>query len=130
MMISTQQAQADFRLCNKTQSRISVAIGYKSGENWRSEGWWNFNPREGQACKVLLEGPLSTRFLYVYAIDITHGGEWSGPAILCTHQKEFTIEGIENCIPRRYERTGFFEVDTKNQKSWTIELTDPEREGN
>ncbi|MEM8839552.1 MAG: DUF1036 domain-containing protein, partial [Pseudomonadota bacterium] len=123
-------ASADFRLCNKTLSRISVAIGYKSDNGWRSEGWWNFNPRnDPDPCKILIPGPLRARFFYVYAIDVTHGGEWGGPAILCTRQKEFTIDGIKDCILRGYEQTGFFEVDTRNQESWTIELTDPEREG-
>lgn len=127
---STYEAHADLRLCNQTNSKISVAIGYKGEEDWRTEGWWNFTPREESgACKVLLAGPLRSRFYYVYAIDITNGGEWGGEARLCTQQKEFTIDGIKECIPRGYEQTGFFEVDTGKQESWTIQLTDPEKDG-
>ena len=37
---------------------------------------------------------------------------------------EFTIRGIEDCLARGYERAGYFEVDTGEQKSWTIQLTD------
>lgn len=123
-------AYADLRLCNKTSSKISVAIGYKENDIWKTEGWWNFSPTDDDnACKVLLPGPLGARFYYVYAMDITKGGEWGGTALLCTQQKEFTISGIENCIPRGFEQTGFFEVDTGKQESWTIQLTDPEREG-
>ena len=76
-----------------------------------------------------MPGPLTSRFYYVYATDITKGGEWGGKALLCTQQKEFTIDGIENCIPRGFEQTGFFEVDTSKQESWTIQLTDPEQDG-
>ena len=125
LLSSVNSAKADLRLCNETEARVSVAIGYKTDEGWRSEGWWNFSPREDQnACKVLLRGPLRARYFYVYALDITNGGEWSGEARLCTRQKEFTIDGIKDCIPRGFEQTGFFEVDTKNQPSWTVTLTD------
>lgn len=130
MVFSTYEAHADLRLCNQTNSKISVAIGYKGEEGWRTEGWWNFTPSEESGeCKVLLAGPLRSRFYYVYAIDITNGGEWGGEARLCTQQKEFTIDGIKECIPRGYEQTGFFEVDTGKQESWTIQLTDPEKDG-
>lgn len=128
--IASTGAHADLRLCNKTNSKISVSIGYKGEEGWRTEGWWNFSPTEDDnACKVLLTGPLRSRFYYVYAIDISNGGEWGGEALLCTKQKEFTIDGIKNCIPRGYEQTGFFEVDTGKQESWTIQLTDPKKDG-
>ena len=38
--------------------------------------------------------------------------------------KEFTIKGIEDCLARGYDRTGFFEVDTSEQRSWTVQLTE------
>ncbi len=129
-IFSTSQSYADLRLCNQTESRISVAIGYKGEEGWRSEGWWNFDPdNDDDACKILLLGPLKSRFYYIYAIDITSGGEWGGEARLCTRQKEFIINGNNECIVRGYEQTGFFEVDTGKQKSWTIRLTDPDKNG-
>ena len=34
---------------------------------------------------------------------------------MCTRDKEFTIRGIEDCLARGYDRTGFFEVDTTEQ---------------
>ena len=43
---------------------------------------------------------------------------------MCTRNKEFTIRGIEDCLSRGYDRSGFFEVDTGEQKGWTIQLTD------
>ena len=43
---------------------------------------------------------------------------------MCTRDKEFTIRGIEDCLARGYDRTGFFEVDTGEQRSWTVQLTD------
>ena len=43
---------------------------------------------------------------------------------MCSRDKEFTIRGTENCLARGYDRTGFFEVDTGEQRSWTVQLTD------
>jgi hypothetical protein len=43
---------------------------------------------------------------------------------MCTRDKEFTVRGTEDCLARGYDRTGFFEVDTSEQQSWTVQLTD------
>ena len=114
-------AAADFRLCNNTGSRVGVAIGYKDADGWTTEGWWNLPSR---TCETILKGNLVARYYYVYAIDYDHGGEWMGQAFLCTRDREFTIRGISDCLARGYDRTGFFEVDTGDQSSWTVQLTE------
>jgi uncharacterized membrane protein len=114
------------RLCNKTTSRIGVAIGYKDGNSWTTEGWWNVT---AGACETLVPGQLVSRFYYVYAVDYDRGGIWGGKAAMCTRDKMFTIRGIEDCVARGYERAGFFEVDTGEQKSWTVELTEAGQQG-
>ena len=117
-------ARADFRLCNQTADRVSVALAYTDGKLWVSEGWWNLKPSD---CDTLLEGPLAAEFYYVYAMD-ERGGEWKGKAYMCTNDREFKIEGREDCFARGYERTGFFEVDTgKDAKNWTVQLTEQAR---
>jgi len=119
-------ARADLRLCNKTDSTVSVAIGYKSKDGWRSEGWWNI---DGAKCGTLIKGDLGSRYYYLYAVDAQHGGEWGGKAYLCTRRKMFTINGVENCTARGYERTGYFEIDTAEQRSWTVHLYQPTQKG-
>lgn len=119
--IAAAPAAADFRLCNNTGSRVGIAIGYKDTEGWTTEGWWNLSAR---SCETLVKGALVARFYYVYAVDYDRGGEWSGKAFMCTRDKEFTIKGIEDCLARGYDRTGFFEVDTTEQRSWTVQLTE------
>jgi uncharacterized membrane protein len=114
-------AAADFRLCNNTGSRVGVALGYKDGDGWTTEGWWNIGSR---TCETLLKGTLVARFYYVFALDYDRGGEWSGQAFMCTRDKEFTIRGTDDCLARGFDRTGFFEVDTGEQRSWTVQLTD------
>ena len=114
-------AAADFRLCNNTSSRVGVAVGYKDADGWTTEGWWNLPAR---TCETVLKGNLVARFYYVYAIDYDRGGEWMGQAYMCTRDKEFTIRGIGDCLARGYDRTGFFEVDTGEQRTWTVQLTE------
>src|SRR5271163_1900140 len=114
-------AAADFRLCNNTSSRVGIALGYKDAEGWTTEGWWNVSSR---ACETLLRGTLVARFYYIYALDYDRGGEWSGQAFMCSRDKEFTIKGTDNCLARGFDRTGFFEVDTGEQRAWTVQLTE------
>ncbi len=130
LTVSSSEAKADLRLCNKTEGKVGVAIGYHLETEWLTEGWWNLPPN---TCETLIGGQLTSRYYYIYAFDYGgvdgRVGEWGGPAYMCTRQKEFTIKGIEDCVARGYERTGFFEVDTGEQASWTIQLTEPMQEG-
>jgi len=96
-------------------------VGYKDSDGWTTEGWWNLPAR---SCETVLKGNLVARYYYVYAIDYDRGGEWMGQAYMCTRDKEFTIRGIGDCLARGYDRTGFFEVDTGEQRAWTVQLTE------
>jgi uncharacterized membrane protein len=126
--VSGQQADpgSGLRLCNKTGSRIGIAIGYKENRDRITEGWWNV---AGGSCETLMAGPLVGRFYYIYAVDYDQGGVWGGKATMCTRDKMFTIRGIEDCVARGFEKSGFFEVDTGEQKSWTVQLTEPGETG-
>ncbi|HLG79752.1 MAG TPA: DUF1036 domain-containing protein [Bradyrhizobium sp.] len=121
MFLWNGSARADFRLCNNTSSRVGIALGYKDAEGWTTEGWWNISSR---SCETLLKGSLVARYYYIYALDYDRGGEWSGQAFMCSRDKEFTIKGTDNCLARGFDRTGFFEVDTGEQRAWTVQLTD------
>ena len=115
-------AHADLRVCNKTSSRVSTAIGYRDNEGWVTEGWWTLDP---VSCQTILSGALGARYYYVYALDADQGGWWSGEAFMCTQHRMFKIRGIDKCGDRGYERTGFLEIDTGEQRSWTVQLTEP-----
>jgi len=121
LCLSARPAMADFRLCNNTPSRVGIALGYKDSEGWVTEGWWNINSR---TCETLLKGTLIARYYYIYGVDYDRGGEWSGKAFMCSKDKEFTIKGTNDCLARGYDRTGFFEVDTGEQSSWTVQLSE------
>jgi uncharacterized membrane protein len=114
-------AHAEFKLCNQTNARIGVSIGYKEGNGWATEGWWNI---QANGCETILQGNLSSRYYYLYALDYDKGGTWGGRSFMCSREKEFTIRGLEDCLARGYDRTGFIEIDTQDQKEWTVQLVD------
>src|ERR1700688_4737948 len=121
LCLGSSSAAADVRLCYNTASRVRVALRYNDAEGWPTEGWWNVSSR---SCETLLRGTLVARYYYIYALDYDRGGEWSGQAFMCSRDKEFTIKGTENCLARGFDRTGFFEVDTGEQRAWTVQLTE------
>lgn len=123
---ATSGARAELRLCNKTPVQIGIAIGYRDNEEWVSEGWWNIR---AESCQVVVDGPLPSRYYYVYALDYEEGGAWGGTAFMCTADKEFTIEGTADCIARGFERRGFVEVDTGDKLTWTVQLTERPKVG-
>ncbi|UYN98260.1 MAG: DUF1036 domain-containing protein [Devosia sp.] len=114
-------AQADLRICNEGANLISVALGYRAERGWMSEGWWQTPPGE---CRVLYQGDLQRRFYYLFAVDDIGGGAWDGDVFMCSRDETFTIFGVEDCLARGYERTGFFEVDTQNRTDWTVQLSE------
>jgi uncharacterized membrane protein len=114
------------RVCNETANTVSIALGYKAARGWQSEGWWVADPG---SCKTLYDGRLDARYYYLYAADDVGGGAWEGKFFLCTRDETFTIFGVEDCLARGYERTGFFEIDTQNRSDWMVQLTDANRLG-
>jgi uncharacterized membrane protein len=114
-------AHADLRICNETTHLVSVALGYRAERGWMSEGWWQTPPGD---CRVLYQGDLERRFYYIFAVDDIGGGAWDGSVFMCTRDETFTIFGVEDCLARGYERTGFFEIDTQSRTDWTLQLTE------
>lgn len=120
-LVMASPARADFRVCNATQNLVGVGIGYRAKTGWITEGWWHI---EGSTCKTLIEGPLSSRFYYLYAEDAERGGRWDGPISMCVAEKEFKIAGVTDCVARGFQRAGFQEYDTGEQASWMVQLTE------
>lgn len=121
ILAATAPARAELRICNETANMVSVALGYRAERGWMSEGWWQAPPED---CRVLYQGDLQRRFYYLYAVDDIGGGAWDGDVFMCTRDETFTIFGVEDCLARGYERTGFFEIDTQNRTDWTLQLTE------
>ena len=114
-------ARADFRVCNGTQNLVGVAIGYRTPDGWKSEGWWQI---AATSCETIIEGSLSSRYYYLYAEDSESGGRWAGDIDMCVAEDAFDIVGVHDCFTRGYMRMGFKEYDTGQQSNWMVQLTD------
>lgn len=122
-LLAPSPASADMRVCNRTSSTVGLAIGYKRDGEWVSEGWWNL-PKGN--CETVLKGILVESKYHIYAIDYDKGGQWNGDKYMCTQGLEFEIKGVQECVRRGFERTGFFEIDTAGKKDYTVQLKDQE----
>lgn len=120
-IFQTSPSLADLRVCNQIGKPVSIALGYRTDQGWQSEGWWVAAP---DTCSTVFQGDLNSRFYYLFAADDISGGTWDGSVYMCTRDETFTIFGVEDCLARGYERTGFFEIDTENKTDWTLQLTE------
>lgn len=101
-------AAAELRLCNKSDVPQSVAVGYKDGDTWVSEGWWQIAPGD---CATPIRAELSARYYY-YAVSAP-GQQFDGEGYMfCTDSAAFTIEGDTECEARGYTRRSFRAIDT------------------
>jgi uncharacterized membrane protein len=112
---------ADLEVCNNTGVSASVALGYKSGDAWMSEGWWNI---AAGSCKAVVSGELKQRYYYLSPRGETDFvGEMD--YTFCTQDESFTITGDEDCEKRGFGRERFFRIDTGDTaKSFSFTLTE------
>ena len=116
---SVHLAEAGLKICNESGSSRSIAIAYKDGDNWRSEGWWNISD---QACKTVEGGELKQRYYYYRA---EHKGREirSGDYRFCTTSKAFEIVGEKDCEARGFVSSSFRVIDTgTSAKDFTFTL--------
>lgn len=113
-------AVAGLKLCNETSARQSVAVGYKSGDQWVSEGWWNLDPG---TCASPIKGDLKYRYYYFRAQS--SGREFQHERYgFCTEQSAFTIEGDADCAGRGFTFSGFRRIDAGGARDFTLAFTD------
>ncbi len=130
-------AQAALSFCNRSAVAVEAALGYRDEtdsktesktENWVSEGWWRIEP--GQCARVYGQ-PLTQRFYFYYAHALTQTVKdappttWSGKYVFCTDTKAFRVEGDGDCVARKYQSTGFQELDLgSNVRDYTLDFKD------
>lgn len=107
-MLAAGPAWAGLEICNKTGARHSVAVGYKDGDVWTSEGWWNLDPGK---CATPLKADLRYRYYYFRAINTGRTFQDEN-YVFCTDSGAFTIEGDKDCADRGYRRSTFRRIDT------------------
>ena len=102
-------AKADLTICSRKNNRhIDVAIGYRKGDQWVSEGWWKLPPSD---CITPVSGDLPVRYYYIRAVEWTTQKAWRDNYVFCTTSEPFTIYGDEQCEERGYKQEGFVQYD-------------------
>jgi len=124
LLMDTRPANAGLQVCNDSTSRVGVALGYYTNDDWVSEGWWHI---DADTCAPVINSALTARYYYLFAIDFDAGGGWSGLSTLCVAPGEFTIPGRLDCEARGHHTAGFMEVDTARSPDWTVRLDEQTR---
>ncbi len=132
-LLTTTPSLAELRVCNKSNERASVAVGYNHSERgWTSEGWWRVPIGD---CMTIINGDLSSRYYYIYATG-HRGGTWSGPksqdgGFFCITQEKFTFYNRDyqrddtiNCERKSLQTKKFSIVDTQDNSDFTYNLTE------
>ena len=120
LVFAAAPARAELTVCNETGKPLSIAIGYKSGADWVSEGWWNVAAGD---CQALIDGDLQNRHYYYRDFNDRIAGEGY---YFCTSRDEFTIAGDTDCASRGYERADFAHLDIgSSAKRLTLTITGP-----
>lgn len=111
---------AGLEICNDTEARQTVAIGYKGDADWVSEGWWNIQPGN---CVTPVKGDLKRRYYYL----LTKSSGWifdDENIVFCTASDAFTIVGDTDCKARGYRKGQFAKIDTgKTAKDFSLSLS-------
>jgi uncharacterized membrane protein len=121
LLASSGPAPAALRVCNKTRYLLNFAVGYNAGADFATEGWWSVTPN---TCATPIKGPLSGRFVYLYATDIDANDVLKGSASMCVDRRKFQIFGIADCWRRGLQAVNFAEIDTLSSPDWTAVLND------
>ena len=114
-------ALADFRVCNKTRVLINLAIGTNAGAEFATEGWWTVTPG---SCATPIRGPLTGRYVYLYATNIDNADVLKGTVSMCVDRGKFKVFGINDCWRRGLQAVNFAEIDTQDSPDWTTFLTE------
>jgi uncharacterized membrane protein len=113
-------ARADLRVCNLTRILVNLAVGASAGDDFVTEGWWTVTPG---SCSTPIRGPLTGRYVYLYATDIHNVDVLKGSVSMCIDRGKFKAYGVQNCWRRGLQAVNFVEIDTLDSPDWTTFLT-------
>jgi len=111
-------AQAQLTVCNKTPSRVFIAVAYLKEGRMTSRGWFTADPGE---CVVPVGSALLQRYYYLRA-ESEDNRSWGDDYSFCTKHVRYEIPARVNCATNGYDEESFFQVDTRSSTSWTQNL--------
>lgn len=111
---------AGIEVCNDTDTRRSVALGYEAlGGVWTSEGWWGIDPGD---CKMLLSDWTPRSAIY-YRATTAGGPAIDGDFAFCTASEAFTILGDKECTKRGRDSESFAKAEVGGAEDFTLSLS-------
>jgi uncharacterized membrane protein len=111
-------------LCNRTDKKITAAIGRQNAEGWQSRGWWYLDP---SLCVRAVDESLITTPHFVYAeMETPQGVRYLNGADtpFCTSRSKFAILGRESCEARRYRQANFSQTAVPEDGKLVYEFFD------
>lgn len=130
MGLSSERADARFRVCNQMNQRLSVAFGYVDRtRGWVAQGWWVINADQ---CTNIYEADLDNRYYYVLA-EPTGGGAplKGGKVAFCIqdtsfllYQAQYGSSSPEDCAKAGLRSAAFISIDVgAGQKNHLLNFT-------
>jgi len=101
---NTAEAQGSWRVCNRLNEKILVAIAYVNPRGgFISEGWWPL--RAGGACATVMVRSQTSdpRNVFLRVEDTRDNALVDGTSRFCATDDEHTIIGNQNCAGRGYK---------------------------
>lgn len=119
-----ESAQAELKVCNRSNRTAYIAVGYGVGDDrWRSEGWYEINPKK---CEVVIDSDLTPGdYYYLYGGDRGDSWVWEGNTNqnFCVHPTDefkYVAKG-DGCGRNGSELRPFFEIKV-DSSSYTMNL--------
>lgn len=126
ILFESNDAWADYRLCNETSYVANAAIGVSANSSVETRGWLEIYPGK---CRVVDEGLLDADKYYFYIrVPTYYDSEVTGfesGIWLCVGSNDFLISNATECTSSAYRLKRFIEVNPKIQgDDWELALAE------
>ena len=103
-------APTGYSICNDSSGEIYAAIGFQTGKDWTSQGWWKV---EAGACARVITQALHYDKIYLFAEGAKNPRLVSGPEKFCIADVEYETSQKLSCKSTGKTEEGFAVTDTR-----------------
>jgi len=113
-------APIGYSICNDGKSEIWAALGWTSGSDAVSRGWWSV---PAGSCAKALSAALTGK-IFLYATKPADHRLVAGATVFCTDDKIFEIRGRDRCSDRGLAGRGFAATNIAGAPGFTAHIGD------